>query len=417
MTAIMTNGQKPNRAVLAGWMGGLLSALDGSTVPLALYSMGQAFGFKLPSLQFVLLTYLLGVTILVLPAGALADRWGSRRAYSVGLGIFLAGALAAALAPGLGSILLARLIQGIGGALILAAHQALLSLALPPERQAAGFGLLHAAVGIGLLAGPLIGGPLIGALGWRAGFLPQAVGGLLALGILLTSHDVGPQGSEDLAALRDLAATAFWPVAGGLLASFLCFVAMAANMYLMPLSLQALLGYGPTGAGALLATVPVVIIVVAPAAGAWADRVGVRLPTSVGLLLVAAGIALMARLQAGAGAGAIVGALAIYGLGAALFQGPNNSSIVGAVPLSLAGRAAGALVVARNGGQLAGVALATAFWRARGGGPAAYGETFWLLASVAGLAAIAAALRRQPKEASANNPAQLNFRIAASWAD
>jgi len=278
----MRDRWRGERAAWAGWAGGLLAALDGSTVPLALHAMGQAFGITLSSLQFVLVIYLLAVTALVFPAGAMVDRWGSRRAYSFGLGLFLVGALAAALAPGLVSILLARLIQGIGGALILAAHQALLSLTLPAERQAAGFGLLHAAVGIGLLAGPLAGGPLIAALGWRAGFLPQAVVGLLALGILLTSHELGPQGSEDLAAPRDLAATAFWPVAGGLLAAFLCFVAMAANMYLMPLSLQALLGYGPTGAGVLLATVPATIIVTAPAAGAWADRVGVRLNVFVG---------------------------------------------------------------------------------------------------------------------------------------
>ncbi len=393
----MRDRWRGGRAAWAGWAGGLLAALDGSTVPLALHAMGQAFGVTLSPLQFVLVIYLLAVTALVFPAGAMVDRWRPRRAYALGLAVFVAGAVGAALAPGLATVLLARLIQGVGASVILAGHQALLSLALPAERQAAGFGLLHAAVGVGLLAGPLVGGALIAALGWRAGFLPQAALGLLALGILLMSQKTEREPFSGPRVHRDLAAIASWPVLSGLLAAFLCFVAMAANMYLMPLFLQDAFGYGPAAAGAVLATVPATIIAVAPAAGAWADRVGVRLPTSVGLLLVAAGIALMARLQAGAGAVAIVGALAIYGLGAALFQGPNNSSIVGAVPPSLAGRAAGALVVARNGGQLAGVALATAFWSARGGGATAYGETFWLLASVAGLAALVATLRRSPR--------------------
>lgn len=382
------------RAVWAGWAGGLLSALDGSTVPLALYSMWRAFRFSLSSLQFVLSIYLLGITGLVLPAGALVDRWGPRRAYALGLGLFLAGAVGAALSPGLRTILLARLLQGGGAALILAGHQALLSLALPAENQAAGFGFLHAAVGVGLLAGPLAGGPLIAAFGWRAGFLPQAAIALLALAILLRSQEGDRGRAQQPGAVGDPAPLASWPVLGSLLAAFLCFVAMAANMYLMPLFLQDALGYGPAGAGLLLATVPAVIILVAPVAGPWADRAGIRLPTTAGLLLVAAGIALMARLQAGSSAFGIGGTLAVYGLGAALFQGPNNSSIVGAVHPSLAGRAAAVLVVARNGGQLAGITLATTFWTSRGGGPPAYRETFWLLAAVGGAAACVAALRR-----------------------
>ena len=393
----MADGWQRNPHVWAAWAGGLLAALDGSIVPLALYSMGQAFGSGLPSLQFVLLVYLLAVTVLVLPAGALADRWGPRRAYAAGLLVFLVGAGGAALAPGFPVVLVARLVQGIGAVLILAGHQALLSLALPAERQARGFGLLHAAVGIGLLAGPLAGGPLIAAFGWRAGFLPQVAIGPLALGILFTSQKTEREQLSEIGAFRGLTAIASWPVLSGLLAAFLCFVAMAANMYLMPLFLQEALGYGPAGAGILLATVPTVIILVAPVAGAWADRAGVRLPTTAGLLFVAAGVALMARLQPGIAPFTVVGTLAVYGLGAALFQGPNNSSIVGAVPPALAGRAAGALVVARNGGQVAGVALATTVWSARGGGAAAYAETFWLLAAVAAAAAIVAALRGETR--------------------
>ncbi len=396
----MANGRQRNRTVWAGWAGGLLSALDGSTVPLALYSMGQVLGSSLARVQFVLLIYLLAVTALVLPAGTLVDRRGPRRAYALGLLVFLVGAVGAALAPGLGTILLARFIQGAGGAIILAGHQALLSLALPAERQAAGFGRLHAAVGVGLLAGPLAGGPLIAAFGWRAGFFPQAAIALLAIGILLLSRKEDRKASRAAGAFGDPAAMASWPVLVGLLAAFLCFVAMAANMYLMPLFLQEVLSYRPAGAGILLAIVPAVIILVAPAAGVWADRAGVRLPTTSGLLLIASGIALMGRLGRGIAAFTVVGTLAVYGLGAALFQGPNNSSVVGAAPPSLAGRAAGALVVARNGGQMAGVALATAFWSARGGDAAAYTETFWLLAAVAVAAAVVAVLRRDTRALS-----------------
>lgn len=395
----MRDGWRHNPIVWAGWAGGALAALDGSTVPLALHSMGQALGLGLQHLQLVLVLYLVGVTVLVLPAGAAADRWGPRAAYAVGLLVFLAGAGVSALAPGLGTVLAGRLVQGVGAALVLAAHQALLSLALPAERQAAGFGTLHAAVGVGLLAGPLAGGALIAAFGWRAGFLPQFTVGLGALGIVLTMSRPGKGPDRDARARGEFETIGSWPLLSGLVAAFLCFVAMAANMYLMPIFVQDALGFGPATAGLLLATVPATIILAAPAAGAWADRAGVRLPTTAGLLLVASGIGLMARLQGGVAVLAIVGTLAVYGLGAALFQGPNNSSIVGAVPPALAGRAAGALVVARNGGQLAGVALATTFWQGRGGGVAAYRETFWLLAGVAAAAAIVASLRRIPRRA------------------
>ncbi len=80
----MRDGWQRERAVWAGWAGGLLSALDGSTVPLALYSMWRAFGLSLPWLQLVLSIYLLSVTAMVLPAGALVDRWGPRRVYAIG---------------------------------------------------------------------------------------------------------------------------------------------------------------------------------------------------------------------------------------------------------------------------------------------------------------------------------------------
>lgn len=393
----MGDGSLRQWEVLAGLAGGLLAALDGSTVPMALHAMGQAFALRLSQLQLVLLVYLLGVTALVVPAGMVADRWGPRRAYAAGLSVFLVGAVAAALAAGLKAVLVARVIQGVGAAVILPAHQALLSLALPEGRLATCFGLLHSAIALGLLAGPLAGGPLIGAFGWRAGFLPQIAVGLTALGLVLTSPRAGPAKERKTAGIRELKAMASWPVLAGLLAAFLCFVAMAANMYLMPLFLQDALGYSPGRAGFLLATVPAVIIGAAPAAGRWADGRGVRVPTTVGLLLVAGGISLMGWLQPWSAAGAVVGTLATYGLGAALFQGPNNSSVLGSVPVNLAGRAAGALVVARNGGQLAGVALATAIWTARGGGTEAYAGTFWLLAAVAGGAACVAVLRPEAR--------------------
>lgn len=122
-------------------------------------------------------------------------------------------------------------------------------------------------MGVGLLAGPLAGGALIGALGWRGGFLPQVAVALLALALLLPGQTPGGQEARQAGGVEDASALATRRVLAGLLAAFLCFVAMAANRYLMPLFLQDALGYGPAEAGLLLDTVPGTIIVMAPAAG------------------------------------------------------------------------------------------------------------------------------------------------------
>ncbi|MDP9363192.1 MAG: MFS transporter, partial [Chloroflexota bacterium] len=209
-----------------------------------------------------------------------------------------------------------------------------------------------------------LGGLLIEAASWRAIFLVNLPLGLLALGLAWrrlprrTEHD--PAGGRPHGSPR-----CSWPLVAGLLAAFFAFVALASNMFLVPFALQSLMGLSPADAGLVMIAVPLTILAVAPVSGRLMDRIGPRWPATVGLGLVAAAILLMARLGPASAVASAVLTLVVYGIGAGLFQAPNNTAVMTAAPAGARGTVSGLLALARGLGQIAGVALAGAIWGRR----------------------------------------------------
>ena len=406
-------------AVLAGTF---MAGLDTYIVNLALPTIARVLGVDIGLIQWVVLAYLLAITGLVVTAGRAADLWGTKPIFLTGLLTFTAGSALGALAPGIWWLIAARAVQGVGAALMLAAGQAIVADLFGEGERGRALAWLHVAASAGFAAGPTLGGVLVEHLSWRAVFvvnLPVGVGtsiaaarvlpwggrragetfdipgavtltaGLLALVLGLSGAPTIGWGSVEVVGLLltaavllsvfmlvelrsrqpivDLTLFRRGPFTAGLLAAFLTFVALAANMFLVPFLLQQLMLLPATRAGLVMIASPLSILWVAPLSGRLADRLGARLPATVGLALVMVAILLLALAAVRSGTTPLMVAaiLALYGVGTGLFQVPNNSAVLGAVPQERRGVASGTLVTMRQLGQVVGITVAGALWTSR----------------------------------------------------
>lgn len=356
----------------------------------ALPSISASLGGDVTSGQLVVLAYLTLITASYVPFGRLADRGSPAGVLRLGLILFAAGALLVSLSRELDLVLLGRALQGAGAAAAVSGGQAVAFAAAGPGQAGRTLGLIHVAVALGMLGGPIVGGLVIERFGWQAAFLiepPIALAAaLLARGTPHTVH--GTTTPSIVALLRKV------ELRGGLVLAMLTFTAMSANMFLVPYLLQHPLALAPSSAGLLMAIVPVAILLGAFPAGALADRHGSRWPSTAGLTLVGLGIvgfALASRVEV------VALALATYGLGAALFQSPNNLAVLGAAPPGGLGLASGLLGASRQLGQILGVTLSGGLIGMGGGLDTRPAYTF-AFAALAGLAALAALVAsRQPR--------------------
>lgn len=380
-----------------------MSNLDQSIVAVALPTLRRVFGAEIGLIQWVILTYQIAIVVALLIAGRLADLFGTRRIFLAGLALFTLASGLCGLASSALQLIAFRGLQGIGAAMLLATGQALLTDAYPVSRRGAAMGYLHMAVAAGLTGGPSLGGLLIDTVSWRAAFLVNLPLGLFGLWLARRGlpRMVGrPAGGL----LPGRSLLRLWPLVAGLLTAFLAFVALASNMFLMPFVLQHLMGLSPTRAGLVMIAVPLTILVMAPLAGWLTDRIGPRIPATTGIGVIALAILLMARLRPASAVSFAALVLVLYGMGAGLFQAPNNTAVMTTAPLGARGVVSATLALARSLGQIGGVALAGTIWswrqavyaRDRGEADALVGglrDAFLVLAAIAVVAMGVSALR------------------------
>lgn len=415
-------------------IGIFMATLDGSIVNVALPTLVRSLNADFPTIQWVILAYLLALATLLLGIGRLADMYGKKPLYTTGFVIFTIGSVLCGLSPTAGWLIASRVVQGIGAAMILALGLAIVTEAFPPGERGKALGLGGTTVSVGIVVGPTLGGLLIETLSWHWIFfvnLPVGIiGTLLALKYV---PDVRPHEEQRfdyagalllfiaLLALslaltlgQELGFTAqpillLFAVAGvflflfvrqerrhpqpmielhlfesslfsvNLITGFMVFVALSGTIILIPFYLELVLGF-PTGyVGLLMATIPVGLGLVAPLSGALSDRVGTRPITVVGLLLLAAGYYAMSTLDANTSVAGFIARFVPLGIGMGTFQSPNNSAVMGAVSRRRLGIASGLLAITRTLGQTAGIGAIGALWAARvfvyAGGPVQGGAT------------------------------------------
>jgi EmrB/QacA subfamily drug resistance transporter len=420
--------QQNARRGSAGWalvitsVAGFMAALDNLVVTTALPSIREDLGGALHDLEWTVSAYTLTFAVLLMFGAALGDRFGRRRLFVVGLAVFTGASAAAAMAPGIDSLIAARAVQGVGAAIMMPLTLTLLTAAVPAERRGMAYGIWGAVNGLAVASGPLVGGSLTEHISWQWIFwlnvplglalLPLArlrlaeshgtgapldlPGTLLASGglfgivyglvrgpvdgwtgaVVLTALLAGAallagfvlystRAKNPMLPMRLFRSRAF---AGINAASLLMFLGMFGSIFLLSQYMQGVLGYSPTEAGLRMLPWTGMPMLVAPIAGILSDRIGGRPVVATGLFLQAAGLGYLAFvITADATYAAQLPGLIVSGIGMALFFAPASALVMSSVLPKEQGIASGANNALREVGGALGIAVMASIFAAQGG--------------------------------------------------
>jgi EmrB/QacA subfamily drug resistance transporter len=429
-------------------IGSLMAALDTLVVATSLSTIRLDLGATVEQLEWTVNAYNLSFAVLLITGAALGDRFGRRRLFAVGLGIFAAASAASALAPDVGTLIAARAVQGAGSALIMPLGLSLLGSAFPAEKRGAAIGIYSAITGLAVASGPLVGGAIVEGLAWQWIFWINVPIGLISIPFVLRKIDEGhgPDGALDVRGLALISAGALgivwglvrgnqagwgsaevigtlalgtllvagfvaWELrarepmlpmrffrnrafAAGNTAIFLTFASLFGAVFFYAQLLQVGLGYGPLDTGLRLLPWTATFMTVAPLAGALADRLGERPLMVTGLSLQAAGMAWLAALaEPGIAYSELVPPFILAGVGVSLALPAAQNSVLGSLTTDALGKAAGTNSMMRELGGVFGIAIAVAVFASAGSfaSPATFVDGFRpAIAVAAGLALLGA---------------------------
>ncbi|NEY36253.1 DHA2 family efflux MFS transporter permease subunit [Streptomyces sp. PRKS01-65] len=401
---------------------GFMAALDNLVVTTALPAIREDLGGALHDLEWTVSAYTLTFAVLLMTGAALGDRFGRRRLFLAGLAVFTAASAAAALAPGIDSLIAARAVQGVGAAVMMPLTLTLLTAAVPADRRGTAYGIWGAVNGLAVASGPLVGGGLTEHVSWQWIFWLNVPLGLVLLPLarfrLAESHGTGAPldltgtvlasgglfgivyglirgpvdgwtgtpvltalfaGAALLAAFVRHGARARAPMlpmrlfrsrafSGINAASLLMFLGMFGSIFLLSQYLQGVLGYSPTEAGLRMLPWTGMPMLVAPIAGFLADRVGGRPVVATGLFLQAAGLAWLATvITADASYAVQLPGLIAGGVGMSLYFAPASALVMAGVAPQEQGIASGANNALREVGGALGIAVMASVFSAQGG--------------------------------------------------
>jgi len=406
--------------MLTVWIGVFMATLDASIVNIALPTLTEYFRTDITTVEWVVMGYLLTITTLLLSFGRISDMSGRKNIFASGLAIFTIGSGLCATSATVGQLIIYRVIQGIGAAMLMATGVAIITNAFPPKERGKALGLIGTVVAIGSMAGPVTGGFLIENVGWQSIFfinipvgavgvltavsalrkdetirgqtfdLPGAVTlfiGLVSLLLALSQGHKTGWTSSYIISLFSISVVFFVlfiivenrakepimelqhfrnrPFAAANISTLLVFISMFSVILLMPFFLEKQLGYSPQKVGIVFISVPVVMSITSPISGWLYDKTNSCLPSSVGLCIAGFSILSIGFLSSASSFVEVTSRMALLGLGTGLFQAPNNSIIMSSLPKERLGIAAGTLGTMRNMGMVMGIAISGAVFSSR----------------------------------------------------
>ena len=401
-TAVTFKSAPGRWILLATVLGSSMASLDATVVNVALPVIGDDLNAGVEGLQWIVTAYALTLASLLLLGGSLGDHYGRRRVFVTGVVWFAVASVLCAVANSLNLLIGARALQGIGGALLTPGSLAIIQSSFRPDDRGPAIGAWSGMSGLASAAGPFLGGWLISNANWRWIFLlnvplsalvawvsarhvPESrdptvvsrldpvgavltIGGLGALTFGLIERDlvIGVVGLAMLAAfvvverrsdhpMLDLSVFKSPQFTGANIVTFVLYAALSGAFFVIVLALQQGMGYSPTAAGASLIPVTVLMLVLSPRAGALAQRIGPRLPMTIGPIVAGGGLLLLGRLDPGdAFLTAVLPAMVVFGQGLALTVAPLTAAVLSAVASEHAGIASAVNnAVARVAGLLA----------------------------------------------------------------
>jgi EmrB/QacA subfamily drug resistance transporter len=392
-------------------------SLDNLVVTTALPVIRADLGASLEQLEWTVNAYTLTFAVFLLTGAALGDRFGRRRMFALGLGVFTLGSVAAALAPSVEALNVARAVQGLGGAVVMPLTLTLLSAAVPPAKRGLALGAWGGVGGLAIAFGPLVGGAVVEGMAWQWIFWLNAPIGLLLVPLALRrlEESRGPGGRLDLPGVGlfgivwglvrgngqgwtsaeiigsltlgavlvaafvawELRASApmlpmrffrsrTFALANG--ASFLMFFGMFGSIFLLAQFFVSIQGYSPLQSGLRILPWTIAPMFIAPVAGALSDRISPRLIVGTGLTLQAVALGWIGLVSTPAVAySSLIAPFVLAGVGMGLFFAPIANVVLSAVRPSEEGQASGANNALRELGGVFGVAVLAAVFSHVGG--------------------------------------------------
>lgn len=395
--------------------GVFLSTMDSSMVNVALPSIMRAFSAPLIEVQWVVLIYLLTITVSLLFWGMAADRLGRGVVYLVGITVFAAASFLCALAPNLGVLVGWRFVEGLGAAMMMAAGPAIIRDAFPRRELGKGLGLIGIATSAGLMTGPVVSGLLISSFSWRMIFLVTVpISLIILLGGIYLFRSSGFGAGAGKIRMFDTKGAVLWavlvlsfilyahflPSSGwvfgvfgaiwlvlavvlfvwaertrksailplhlfsksyyhiGLVTAAVSFGSLFVVLVLMPFYLDYVRGLPANVIGLVMMAVPLTLFVVSPVSGMLYDRLGGKYLTTAGLAVCFAALLSLTMLGTQTSLFTVCVKLALLGLGQSMFLAPNTASLLSRIKDDDAGVTAGLLATSRNLGMLTGAAFA-----------------------------------------------------------
>tara|TARA_R110000868_G_scaffold404656_2_gene683065 strand:- start:6642 stop:7889 length:1248 start_codon:yes stop_codon:yes gene_type:complete len=333
----------------------MLASLGTTIANIALPTLAEAFAAPFSQVQAVVVAYLAALTVSVVVAGRLGDRWGLKPMLMVGIGVFLAATLVASLSKTLSLLIATRAIQGIGAAFMMTLSMALMRQAANSAAVGRAMGLLGTMSAVGTALGPSLGGLLISAAGWRGIFGVQVPFSVIAL--VLVYKQIPVDEARSSMAGPGLLSVLNRPLVRNLIVNLLVAAVMMTTLVVGPFYLNIALGLEPAMVGLVMAIGPMMSIVLGVPSGQLVDSWGSRRVLLVGLGLVGAGAFLLALLPEVIGGLGYVACLVVLTPGYQLFQAANNTKALADVPRDHRGTTAGLLSLSRNLGLVAGASI------------------------------------------------------------
>ena len=444
--------------------------LDNLVVSTALPVIRVDLGATIEELEWTVNAYTLTFAVFLLTGAALGDRFGRKRMFMIGVGIFTAASAAAALAPSADWLIAARAVQGFGAAIVTPLTLTILSAAVSRERRGAALGAWSGIAGLAVAMGPLVGGAVVDGISWQWIFWLNVPVGLVLLPLATQlTESTGPDKALDLPGLGfasvgmlgivwglihgngdgwtsaqilgsltvgvvGLLAFVWWELrtrepmlpmgffrdrafAAANAASLLMYFGMFGSIFLLTQFFQTAQGYSPLESGLRVLPWTIMPMFVAPIAGALSDRIGGRPLMAAGLGLQAIGLAWIAAVSsATVGYSSLVLPFVLSGIGMALFFAPVANVVLSAVRPEQEGKASGANNAIREVGGVLGVAVLASIFARVGGyeSPATFNDglvsALWVGAAAVGLGAVLALLiprKRRPAEVVVAEPERL----------